>query len=107
MKLFRYVALSLMALTMFSPLKAVQAYSTWKTFRQSDSTTIRVKLCGDEFFQYYLTEDNVPLLRAANGDFCYLQAAGFKARSPGVVAPGYAHSAGKEIHYLTRNAGSS
>lgn len=101
MKLFRYVALSLMALTMFSPLKAVQAYSTWKTFRQSDSTTIRVRLCGDEFFQYYLTEDNVPLLRAANGDFCYLQAAGFKARSSGVVAHEAAMRTPQEKKYIT------
>lgn len=65
---------------------AVPAQSAWRTFVQSDGTTIKVRLCGDENMHYYVTEDGVPLLRAANGDFCYADAYGFAAKSSGIVA---------------------
>lgn len=65
---------------------AVPAQSVWCTFTQSDGTTITVRLCGDENMHYYLTEDGVPLLRDANGDFCYADALGFSLKSSGVVA---------------------
>lgn len=65
---------------------AVPAQSVWRTFTQSDGTTITVRLCGDENMHYYLTEDGVPLLRDANGDFCYADALGFSLKSSGVVA---------------------
>ena len=65
---------------------AVPAQSAWRTFVQSDGTTIKVRLCGDENMHYYITEDGVPLLRAENGDFCYADAYGFAAKSSGIVA---------------------
>ena len=65
---------------------AVPVQSVWRTFTQSDGTTITVRLCGDENMHYYLTEDGVPLLRDANGDFCYADALGFSLKSSGVVA---------------------
>lgn len=65
---------------------AVPARSEWRTFVQSDGTSIKVRLCGDENLNYYVTEDGVPLLRAANGDFCYADTYGFAPKSSGIVA---------------------
>lgn len=67
-------------------ISAVPAKPEWRTFVQSDGSTIKVKLCGDENFNYYKTEDNVPLLRGANGDFYYAETFGLKMKSSGVMA---------------------
>lgn len=67
-------------------ISAVPAKPEWRTFVQSDGTTIKVTLCGDENFNYYKTEDDVPLLRASNGDFYYAEASGFKMKSSGMIA---------------------
>ena len=67
-------------------LYATPALQEWRTFRQSDGSTIRVKLCGDETMHYYITEDNVPLVREANGDFCYASSTGFRISSTGILA---------------------
>ena len=42
-----------------------------RSVKQSDGTVLRVFQAGDEFFHYYCTEDGKPVVRVANGDFCY------------------------------------
>lgn len=84
-KLFPFL-FSLALLALPAGVGAVPAYSVWRTFVQSDGTSIKVRLCGDENLNYYVTEDGVPLLRAANGDFCYADTYGFAPKSSGIVA---------------------
>ena len=62
--------LILTAIIMTAVTHAMPALKIWQTFTQSDGTTIKVMLCGDETMHYYVTEDMVPLVRAKNGDFC-------------------------------------
>ena len=80
------VLFSLALLALPASVGAVPAKSEWRTFVQSDGTSIKVRLCGDENLNYYVTEDGVPLLRAANGDFCYADTYGFAPKSSGIVA---------------------
>lgn len=65
---------------------AVPARREWMTVTQSDGSSLRVRLCGDENAHFYLTEDGVPLVREADGDFCYATAIGFALASSGVTA---------------------
>lgn len=51
---------------------AVPALPGYRTYIQSDGTTITVQLVGDEFFHYYLTQDGLPVDRDDNGDFHYI-----------------------------------
>lgn len=46
---------------------AVPARGIPQSFVQPDGAEIRVTLCGDEFFNYYLTEDGLIALRDASG----------------------------------------
>lgn len=80
---------------------AVPAQSVWRTFTQSDGTTITVRLCGDENLHYYVTEDGVPLLRDANGDFCYADAIGFGVKSSGVIAHEQARRSPQERRHVS------
>ncbi len=50
---------------------AVPARRQFFTNNQSDGTTIVVRLVGDEAFHYYVTMDNIPLVKEDNGDFSY------------------------------------
>lgn len=50
---------------------AVPARRQSFTNKQSDGTTIVVTLAGDEAFHYYVTMDNIPVVKNADGDFCY------------------------------------
>ena len=65
---------------------AVPAKRTWVTFKQSDGTSITVSLAGDEHLHYYITQDNVPLVRAENGDFHYATHLGEGMSVSGVIA---------------------
>ena len=65
---------------------AVPAKRTWVTFKQSDGTSITVSLTGDEHLHYYITQDNVPLVRAENGDFHYATHLGEGMSVSGVIA---------------------
>ena len=78
--------LILTAIIMTAVTHAMPALKIWQTFTQSDGTTIKVMLCGDETMHYYVTEDMVPLVRAKNGDFCYAAASGFNVVSTGILA---------------------
>lgn len=66
---------------------AIPARKAWRTVTQSDGTALRITLCGDENFHFYMTEDEVPLvLDETTGDYCYATALGFGMASTGVMA---------------------
>ncbi|MDY6092545.1 MAG: M6 family metalloprotease domain-containing protein [Prevotella sp.] len=73
-------------LCLATSLVARPVKSEWRTVTQSDGTTLRVKYCGDEHFQFYQTSDGTKLVRAANGDFHYANTLGFQLSSTGVLA---------------------
>ena len=50
---------------------AAPAYRKPFTVKQSDGTELTVILSGDEALHYYVTTDGKPLVKEANGDFCY------------------------------------
>ena len=50
---------------------AAPAYRKPFTIKQSDGTELTVVLAGDEALHYFATADGMPLVKEANGDFCY------------------------------------
>ena len=52
---------------------AIPAKRNWITVTQSDGTTLKVCLTGDEHMHFYVTSDNVPLYKDAENRFCYLK----------------------------------
>ena len=67
-------------------MSAFPVRSQWITVNQSDGTSLRLTLCGDEHFHYYKSEDGAVMLRNASGDYCYATATGFSLRNTGVIA---------------------
>lgn len=66
---------------------AVPARKVWRTVTQSDGTTLRITLCGDESLHFYMTEDEVPLVfDETTGDYCYATAMGFGITSTSITA---------------------
>ena len=65
---------------------AVPAKRNWTLVSQSDGTTIRISLVGDEHLHYYITEDYVPLYKAANNQYCYLSVEDGKLVASGILA---------------------
>ena len=63
---------------------AVPAKKQWRTFTQSDGSTIELMLVGDENLHYYVTRDNVPVVSDGDNLFCYAKKAGFGIMSTGV-----------------------
>lgn len=64
---------------------AIPAKKIWRTFTQSDGSTLRVLLVGDEHLNYFLTEDKVPLVKR-NKDFFYAKNEQGKLVSSGILA---------------------
>jgi len=60
-------------------LHAVPAMPGYRTFVQSDGTTIEVQLMGDEYNHSFVTRDGLTVERAADGDFYYRTAAGLSS----------------------------
>lgn len=50
---------------------AVPADRSARSHKQSDGTTLIIKLNGDEYFHYYSTFDGVPVVKNSDGDYCY------------------------------------
>lgn len=59
-----------MALATASAIMAMPAKRGLMTVTTADGTPLTVRLCGDEYFHQYLTEDGYPLLER-DGDFYY------------------------------------
>ncbi len=50
---------------------AAPVKTQWGTYTQPDGTTITLRLCGDEFHHYYMTQDGAYVTRDADGYFRY------------------------------------
>lgn len=81
-RLFLYIVFVLYG----ASLLAVPAKREWYAHRQPDGTILQVMLCGDERNHYYRTTDNIPLVRDADGHFCYAETVGCTLVSTGVLA---------------------
>lgn len=79
---------------------AIPAKKSWKMVSQSDGTTIRVSQAGDEHLHYYITEDNVPLYKAADNRYCYLTIENGKLYNSGVLAHESAARSAKELQVM-------
>ena len=80
----RFFLLSTMMLVSMMA-QAVPAHKMWRTFQQVDGTKIELKQVGDENMHYYVTRDNIPVMRD-NDRFCYAKSTGFSIKSTGVLA---------------------
>ena len=79
---------------------AIPAKKSWKVVSQSDGTTIKVSQAGDEHLHYYITEDNVPLYKAADNRYCYLTIESGKLHNSGVLAHESAARSAKELQVM-------
>ena len=79
---------------------AIPAKKSWKVVSQSDGTIIRVSQAGDEHLHYYITEDNVPLYKAADNRYCYLTIENGKLHNSGVLAHESAARSAKELKVM-------
>ena len=79
---------------------AIPAKKSWKVVSQSDGTTIRVSQAGDEHLHYYITEDNVPIYKAADNRYCYLTIENGKLHNSGVLAHESAARSAKELQVM-------
>ena len=79
---------------------AIPAKKNWKVVSQSDGTIIRVSQAGDEHLHYYITEDNVPLYKAADNRYCYLTIENGKLYNSGVLAHESAARSAKELQVM-------
>ncbi len=50
---------------------AAPARKTTIVHKQSDGTELFLTIAGDEFFHYYTTIDNIPIVKGDNGDYYY------------------------------------
>ena len=81
-KIITSQVLSLLAAMAF----AIPAKKNWTTVTQSDGTTLKVCLTGDEHTHFYVTSDNVPLYKDADNRFCYLKIEDGKLVSSNILA---------------------
>ena len=71
MKNMKKILLVLLVLFVAISAFAAPAYRKPFTVKQSDGTELTVVLAGDEALHYYVTADGMPLVKEANGDYCY------------------------------------
>ena len=95
-RIFISAVLSLCAAMTF----AIPAKKSWKVVSQSDGTTIKVSQAGDEHLHYYITEDNVPIYKAADNRYCYLTIESGKLHNSGVLAHESAARSAKELQVM-------
>ena len=79
---------------------AIPAKKSWKVVSQSDGTTIKVSQAGDEHLHYYITENNVPIYKAADNRYCYLTIENGKLHNSGVLAHESAARSAKELQVM-------
>ena len=70
---------------------AVPAKKGWRTVTQPDGTTITLQLVGDEFRNYFVTSDNVPVMALEGGRYCYATFTNGKAMATSTLAHEAAH----------------
>lgn len=66
---------TLLAATLLTGATAfgVPAKKEYRTFKQIDGSEITLSLTGDEYLHYYITTDGVPVQKAQDGSFRYVQ----------------------------------
>lgn len=96
-KLLFSAALSLFSIT----AAAIPAKRNRISVTQSDGTVINVTLTGDEHFHYYITDDAVPLYKAADNRFCYLNIKNGKINETNIIAHEANMRSEKEKNLLT------
>ncbi len=80
---------------------AIPAKRNWITVTQSDGTTLKVCLTGDEHTHFYVTSDNVPLYKDAENRFCYLKIEEGKLVSSNILAHEAERRTAKESTAIT------
>ena len=65
---------------------AIPADDTPQPCAQPDGTTVMLRLCGDEFYNFHTTVDGYTVVRDATGAWCYATRQGGDLVSTGVVA---------------------
>ena len=80
------IVTSAAALMLATMVLAIPAKRKWIKVIQDDGTEIKVSLIGDEHLHYYITEDNVPLYKAADHKYCYIKTENGKLLSSGILA---------------------
>ncbi len=70
-RLFTFCLATLFA----SSLLAIPAMPVWRSVRQTDGTTLRLKLVGDEHFHYAVTDDGIPVV-SHDGNYYYAHISG-------------------------------
>lgn len=77
MKKITVISLCLVLLASFvtevQKVCAVPARPVVHTWVQPDGTILTYRLCGDEWFHYYITDDGIPLVKTGD-TFCYAKA---------------------------------
>ena len=68
-----------------SLVHAVPAMHRWKTIVQSDGSSLKVMLVGDEHIHYYITSDTVPLIEK-NGSYYYANEIGYGMKATSLLA---------------------
>ena len=100
----RYIYIYILLLLLPSLLIAKPADRRIRCVKQSDGTTLRISLVGDEYFHYYCTEDGKPVIRSENGDFYYAK---LSANNELVTTEYLAHNEGertmRELSVLAAN----
>lgn len=80
---------------------AIPAKLNWISVTQSDGTTLKVCLMGDEHTHFYVTSDNVPLYKDAENRFCYLKIEDGKLVSSNILAHEAERRTAKESTAIT------
>ena len=86
----------LAVLGVWAALHAVPAKPGFRTFTQTDGTSITVQMVGDEFFHMFVTQDGLPVDMDDKGDFHYLTPQGATA----VMAHDQADRTAAELSFI-------
>ena len=90
-RLFTFCLATLFA----SSLLAIPAMPVWRSVRQADGTTLRLKLVGDEHFHYAVTDDGVPVM-PHDGNYYYAHIRGGHLVASDVLAHARDHRKANE-----------
>lgn len=96
--------LALLLLALAAPTWGVRPLSRVQTWRQSDGTTINVRLCGDGTLGYFLTSDGHVLLPNARRDLCYAVQGANGLEASSVVAHESASRTAAEVSFVSTSS---
>lgn len=92
--------LTLLLLAAWVTVQAVPAKSALRTIKQSDGSSIQVRLAGDEWHHSFITSDGYALSRADNGDMYYRTTDGVST----IMAHDAAQRSATEKAFISSNA---